>query len=70
MSMTVWPRLIPEDASNMNGIVYFHKEEEEPFTSDIVSRHPDCLAEPMTKEYTCLYVGHGKEQAAIQSTLS
>ncbi|WP_213537192.1 hypothetical protein [Nitrosospira sp. NRS527] len=54
----------------MNGIVYFHKEEEEPFTSDIVSRHPDCLAEPMTKEYTCLYVGHGKEQAAIQSTLS
>ena len=55
-----WPHLkgayVRED-----GIVF--SREEEPFTSDILSRHPDCLAEPMAQEYARLYLAEGEEKA-------
>ena len=75
MIPAVWPRPHPKDASIVNGIVFYREEEEEPFTSDILSRHPDCLAEPMANEYARLYVAQGEEQAeaylnAISSQLS
>src|SRR5688500_14908907 len=61
MNTAVWREPIPKGASIVNGIVFYR--EEEPFTSDLLSRHPDCLAEPMAKEYARLYAAQGEEQA-------
>ncbi|SEK88723.1 replication endonuclease [Nitrosovibrio tenuis] len=62
MSAAIWPIPHPEGAYvREDGIVFYR--EEEPFTSDILSRHPDCLAEPMAQEYARLYLAKGEEKA-------
>lgn len=60
-----WPLTVPEGAYVINGTIYFPKqdEEEEVFSSDLLSRHPDCLALPMHEEYVRLYDAHGEEKA-------
>ena len=37
-----WPLTVPEGAYVIDGIIYFPEQEE--FSSDLLSRHPDCLA--------------------------
>lgn len=62
MSAAAWPRPHPEGAYvREDGIVFYRGEE--PFTSDILSRHPDCLAEPMAREYARLYLAEGEAKA-------
>lgn len=64
MNAAVWPVPIPKNAYvREDKIVFYREEEEEPFTSDILSRHPECLAEPMAQEYARLYVEQGEEKA-------
>lgn len=64
MSAAEWPRPHPEGAYvREEGVIFYREDEEEPFASDILSRHPDCLAEPMAREYARLYVAHGEEKA-------
>jgi hypothetical protein len=64
MNAAVWPLPLPEKAYvREDGIAFYREEEEEPFTSDILSRHPDCLAEPIALEYARLYVEQGEERA-------
>ncbi|MEO8766876.1 MAG: hypothetical protein ABI363_00790 [Nitrosospira sp.] len=48
-----------------NGNIYFpeQEEEKETFSSDLLSRHPDCLAIPMHEEYVRLYDAHGEDKA-------
>ena len=41
---------------------------EEAFSSDLLSRHPDCLALPMHEEYVRLYDAHGEEKAEALSS--
>jgi hypothetical protein len=43
--------------------VYYREEEEEPYTSDLLSRHPDCLAMAMQEEYARLFLAQGEETA-------
>ena len=62
MRTAIWPIPHPKGAySREDGIVFY--PEEKPFTSDILSRHPDCLAEPMAQEYARLYLAEGEEKA-------
>jgi hypothetical protein len=62
MSAAIWPIPHPEGAYvREDGVVFCRKEE--PFTSNILSRHPDCLAEPMAQEYARLYLAEGEEKA-------
>ncbi|ARO88283.1 replication endonuclease [Nitrosospira lacus] len=56
-----WPLTVPEGAYVIDGIIYFPEQEE--FSSDLLSRHPDCLAFPMHEEYVRLYDAHGEEKA-------
>ena len=56
-----WPLTVPEGAYVIDGIIYFPEQEE--FSSDLLSRHPDCLALPMHEEYVRLYDAYGEEQA-------
>ena len=47
-----------------DGIIYFPEQEKKrKFSSDLLSRHPDCLALPMHEEYVRLYDAHGEEKA-------
>ena len=56
---------LPEDACVINGIAHYReeREEEEAFSSDLLSRHPDCLALLMHEQYVRLYREHGEETA-------
>ncbi len=63
MSAAIWPISHPEGAYVREDGVIFYREEEESFTSEILSRHPDCLAEAMAQEYARLYQAHGEEKA-------
>jgi len=58
-----WPLTVPEGAYVIDGIIYFPEQDEEAFSSDLLSRHPDCLALPMHKEYVRLYEALGEEKA-------
>lgn len=62
-----WPLKVPEGAYAIDGTIYFPEqdEEEEAFSSDLLSRHPDCLALPMHEEYVRLYEAHGEEKAEV-----
>ena len=62
-----WPLTVPEGAYVIDGTIYFPEqdEEEEAFSSDLLSRHPDCLALPMHEEYVRLYDAHGEETAEV-----
>ncbi len=63
MSAAAWPVPHPAGASIVDGIVYCREEDEAPFSSDLLGRHPDCLALPMHEEYVRLYEAHRPEQA-------
>jgi hypothetical protein len=56
-----WPLTVPQGAYVIDGIIYFPEQKE--FSSDLLSRHPDCLAFPMHEEYVRLYDAHGEEKA-------
>jgi hypothetical protein len=64
MISSSWPLTVPEGIYVISGIIYFleQEEDEESFSSDLLSRHPDCLALPMLKEYIRLYGIHGEEK--------
>lgn len=63
MNASAWPQPLLEGASVVDGIVFCREKEEEPFSSDLLSRHPECLALPMHEEYVRLYEAHGEEKA-------
>lgn len=60
MKAAVWPRPLPEGAYVREDGVVFYREV---FIPDLISRHPDCLALPMHKEYVRLYAALGKQEA-------
>ncbi|SEK98513.1 replication endonuclease [Nitrosovibrio tenuis] len=64
--MSAAPRLVPSPKGTYvwdDGLVLYVEEDKEPFTSNVLSQHPDCLAEPMALEYARLYLAQGEEKA-------